>query len=189
MAPTLRVLQASWWLLIASLLVGWSGQKKSATGTEADTDFASNKAVFASIHAAGRLILYEGLPHHAFEAKELKLEKRKKRTMALHGCSFYRDHLKLSAYDQQRLKSLLGSEASFAKWSGEKRCGGFHPDYCVQMSVGRAAYRFLICFGCHEVKVYGPKHSLRCDIQRDAYVLLEKLLKKHRKNRPPKESR
>ena len=39
----------------------------------------------------------------------------------------------------------------------------------------------------HEVKVYGPESSLRCDIRGEAYQELQGLLAKHQKNRPPKE--
>jgi hypothetical protein len=67
---------------------------------------------------------------------------------------------------------------------GEKKCGGFHPDYAVEWSVGRDRYRALICFGCEEVKLFGPALESRNDLDRTAYKRLEELLKPYQKNRP-----
>src|SRR5262249_3316064 len=62
----------------------------------------------------------------------------------------------------------------------------FHPDYCAEWQDGKDVYQVLICFGCHEVKCYGPKVDLYCDINSEAYKEFEKVLKPYRKNRPEK---
>ena len=143
-----------------------SGRRKGdAEQTEADKRFDDNKALFAAIRGANHLVLYEGLPHQTFEAEELEKERRRKETLTLHDYPFYVAPLDVSAEDAANLEALLGDEQSFRQWRGEKKCGGFHPDYLAEWRSAEATYRFLICFGCQEVKVYGPNRSLRCDIR------------------------
>jgi hypothetical protein len=150
------------------------------------TNFDENKTLFSSIGKSGRITLYEGLPHQAAESELVAEEKRKKDTVTLHGFSFYRELLELQPNDLDALKALVGTERSFHKWGGEKKCGGFHPDYCVEWAIGTDLYRMLICFGCHEVKLYGPEGGLYCDIGKQAYEQLVKVLTKYQKNRPPR---
>jgi hypothetical protein len=152
--------------------------------TAADIHFESNKQLFAASRNAGQVIVYEGLPHQSFDAKLLEAEKQQKPTITLHGYPFYRTPLELSAEDLATVNMLLVDERAFLQWIGEKKCGGFHPDYLIEYRFADSAYRYLICFGCHEVMVFGPERSLRCDIQREVYRHLELLLKKYRKNRP-----
>jgi hypothetical protein len=172
---------------VCCLVAGCAGSNGDSDRTEADTRFDENKALFGAIQQANRVTVYEGLPHQFNEKRQLEEERQNKDTVTIHGFSFYREPLEIPDPEQEKLRNLLGNEGSFLQWQGEKKCGGFHPDYCVEYHVGSAAYRFLICFGCHEVKVYGPESSLRCDIRGEAYQELQGLLAKHQKNRPPKE--
>ncbi len=65
-----------------------------------------------------------------------------------------------------------------------KPCGGFHSDWCVGWSAGGGKYVCLVCFNCHEVKVFGPDGELYCGMRADARQQLMATLKKYRKNRP-----
>ena len=94
---------------------------------------------------------------------------------------------KLKEEDKKKLTTLFIDEKSVKKFSGPKRCGGFHPDFCVEWHVGKDVYRAHICFGCHEMMVYGPKSDLYCDIAEPAYKELDALLKTYRKNRPKRD--
>jgi hypothetical protein len=85
------------------------------------------------------------------------------------------------------LKKLLGDESSFKAGFRGKKCGGFHPDYCVEWYADGQLYRCLICLGCWEVKVYGPDRELYCDMQHDVRDQLKKTLKRYRQNRPVSE--
>ena len=172
-------------LLVSAVVACANKTEADASKIETDTRFEENKSLFTSVGTADRLILYEGLPHQYWEAEQLAQEQANKETVTLHGFPFYRVPLEISAEDAGKLKSLLESESSFLQWCGEKKCGGFHPDYCAEFHAGSAVYRALICFGCSETKVYGPDKSLRCDIQKEAEKQLEEVLKKYRKNRPP----
>ena len=63
-----------------------------------------------------------------------------------------------------------------------KGCGGFHPDYAVERAVGGQVYRCLVCFGCGEVKVFGPGGELHRDVVNP--IPLKRLLVPYWKNRP-----
>jgi hypothetical protein len=165
-------------LLACLLFAGCSPERK------ADTRFEDNKALFASFRDADKLTVYEGLPHQVWESKQLDKEKQAKPTVQLHGFPFYRETLEVKADDQKALRKLLGDEGSFKQWMGEKKCGGFHPDYLVELRAGDTDYRFLICFGCQEVKVFEPEKSSRWDMTKETSKQLEGLLKKYQKNRP-----
>jgi hypothetical protein len=139
----------------------------------------------ASISQAGQITLYEGLPHQFNEPRALAAEKKAKPTVDLHGFAFYRETLDLKAGDAEALKALLASSRSLQAFSGEKKCGGFHPDYAVEWSVDGELYRCLICLGCYEAKVHGPKGTTDYDIEPGILNRLKELLMPYRKNRPP----
>lgn len=138
-----------------------------------------------TIRQAGTLTLYEGLPHPMYEADSLESEKKAKPTIELHGFPFYREPLALRAGDEEKLKEVLGDARSFDSYSGEKKCGGFHPDYAVGWSVAGTPYVCLICFGCAEFRLYGPAGEAEYDISRAARGRLTSLLASYQQNRPP----
>ena len=139
----------------------------------------------ATIRQAQRLTLYEGLPHQMYESAALVAERKAKPTVELHGFPFYRETLELKEGDDENLKALLEDPRTFESFSDEKKCGGFHPDYAVEWSVAGQLHTCLICFGCGEVKMYGPTGETRYDIPQDPRKRLEALLEPYRKNRPP----
>jgi hypothetical protein len=138
----------------------------------------------ASISQSTRLILYEGLPHQFNEPRALAAEKKAKPTVERDGFSFYSETLELSAGDAGELKALLESPHTFRPFSGEKKCGGFHPDYAVEWSIADKLYRCLLCFGCYEASVHGPGGVTTYDIERHTFKLLQRILVPYRKNRP-----
>lgn len=140
-----------------------------------------------TIQAVDHLTLYEGLPHQFYEADKLDSEKKSKPTIDIHGFPFYRETLELKAEDEKSLRAELGSEKSYAPYSGEKKCGGFHPDYAVKWSVAKKTSVCLICFGCGEFRVYGPQGEQYFDISAGARERLQALLSPYVKNRPPHE--
>jgi hypothetical protein len=154
-----------------------------ALGCYQDNHLALTKAV----RQVDRVVLYEGLPHQMFESHLLKEERRNKAIQELNSNSFYQEPLPLPAEDAKQLSAVLGESATYKPFSGEKMCGGFHPDYAVEWHVGRDRHRALICFGCREVKLFGPGLESRHDLDRGAYEKLRKILKDYRKNRPSQE--
>jgi hypothetical protein len=133
----------------------------------------------------GRVVVYEGLPHQTYERELLEEEKRTKATVTLHDFPFYREPLDLTEEGAKALRGLLGDARTFEPFAGEKTCGGFHPDYAVEWSHEGQTTQYQLCFGCGEVKVYGPGGEFRFDLRADARERLTRLLRPYRKNRPP----
>jgi hypothetical protein len=129
-------------------------------------------------------VLYEGLPHQTFERELLARELRSQKTVRHHGYPFYQEPLPLSATDAREVTRVFADPASFHAWGGPKTCGGFHPDYCMEWHAGGEVYQSLICFGCREVKVFGPGAQLYLDIDTTAKPRLEAILRSYRKHRP-----
>lgn len=143
----------------------------------------SPQAPVGGIKSSGQLTLYEGLPHQLYEAETLEQEK-KKPTVDLGGFPFYQEPLELKASDRESLRDLLGNPSSLKAFSGEKKCGGFHPDYAVEWTEKGRAYRYLICFGCGEARVISPDGDRRYDLEANVRQRLRDLLQPYRKNRP-----
>jgi hypothetical protein len=136
------------------------------------------------IRRASALTLYEGLPHQSWDAEQLKKELAAKKTIQLHAFPFYEAPLALAAEEVAALSKLSSAADSYWSYAGPKKCGGFHPDYCLSWKDGDATWQLLICFGCHEMKLYGPKAELIADLREDAFRAFEAILKKHRDQRP-----
>lgn len=145
---------------------------------------SSPKTFTTAITGAEKTSLYEGLPHEGFEGEKFEAERRSKPVKELNGYPFYKEPLELRAEDAKRLTEILGDPATFKSWGGEKKCGGFHPDYAAEWQRGDAHYRALICFGCDEVKLFGPDIESRHDLSEGAPEKLESLLGSYRMNRP-----
>jgi len=91
------------------------------------------------------------------------------------------------------LISLIKKEGTFEKFSGHKRCGGFHPDFCLFWQDGGSIVEFHICFGCHEMIIYSGIQWVYCDISKAGYDSFKDILSKHQllllKPEPTKELR
>jgi hypothetical protein len=148
---------------------------------------SSARAFASGITSAEAVTLFEGLPHGGFEGDKLESERRSKPVVELHGYSFYKELLDLRPEDAKRLTEILGDAEALKSFSGEKKCGGFHPDYAAEWKRGASSYQALICFGCNEVKLFGPDIESRHDLSDGANEKLEALLGGYRKNRPPPE--
>ena len=137
-----------------------------------------------SVGKAKMITLYEGLPHPSYE-KSYEAEKAGSRPIIERGeYSFYEEPLRLSLEEQASLEQVLGDKATYYKFAGEKKCGGFHPDYAVEWEDDGRMRTTMICFTCSEFKVRGPDGERRYDIARPAQEPLARLLKGRRKNRP-----
>jgi hypothetical protein len=165
------------------------GGKPDWTKKELD----SYHVIAAGVQRAKKVVLYEGLPHQCSEIEQLKAELKSKKTKEFHKFPFYQELLPLKEEDAKRLTALFCDSESFKPvreiwWLGvTKLCGKYHPDYCIEWQDGKDVYQVLVCFGCCEVRCYGRKADLYCDIQKEAYREFEKILKPYRKNRPPRQ--
>jgi hypothetical protein len=156
----------------------------SDSGDDAGTDLSPLQPFVAGVVKSGRFTVFEGLPHQGYERAALERELATKATVALHGWNFYRDPLPVPAADGATLKELVRAENAFLAYRGPKKCGGYHPDYCLEWRDAAEVYRVLVCLGCSEVKCYGPAGGVHCDMNADVREEFKRLLKAHRKNRP-----
>ena len=145
-----------------------------------------------AVRHADAILLYEGLPHQLYEEDLLANELRTKPTREFGGYSFYKDHLSLKAIDAARLVDLLEDSTAWKAIppdSPTKPCGGFHPDYAVELQRGTARWYVLICFGCGEATIISPWRETTYDLDRDWKRQVHTLLLAYRQNRPRSEHR
>jgi hypothetical protein len=184
--------------------VEWPARQPRATGDDASLEFKNYHPLAEAIRKLTTVTLLEGLPHQYFEKEELARELKKQRTVKLHGFPFYEERLPLSLEDGKRLTELFCDGKSIQKslylpeherrktnpdgsvtlHEVSKACGGYHPDYCIEWHSDVGVYRMLVCFGCGEAKIYGPKHSLYCDLDSCGDSVWQSVLEKYQKNRP-----
>jgi hypothetical protein len=79
---------------------------------------------------------------------------------------------------------LFSAKKSFKRYNGKKRCSDYHPDYCLEWKSDEDVTQALICLECREIKLFGPKHELQCDLSDEAAKVLAELLSPYQKNRP-----
>jgi len=137
----------------------------------------------STLTGADQLTLHEGLPHKTDEADLVAAERRVRPVQELREYWFYQEPLAPSAEDVARLTLLLSTPATFAPFLGESMCCEFHPDFAVEWQQDSSVYRALLCFGCHEARLFGPGLAERYSLWDGDE--LHALLTKYRKNRPP----
>lgn len=137
-----------------------------------------------SIAQAEQLNVYEGLPHQLHEAKLLRKELLRDDIIKFAGFPFYTPSV--VAHSPEKLISVLGDNSSIKIYAGLKRCGAYHPDYCVSWKHGLRTYYALICYGCGEIVFYDGKKPLMYDLQPKALTQLKELLAPYKLKRPKK---
>ena len=111
-----------------------------------------------------------------------------KQKVTIHGFQFYKETIAHDEADEKKLIALCSDKKTFGKYGGAKFCGGFHPDWCLEFTSGREVYRVLVCLGCHEARLYGPKKMLLfSDLDEDE--LPKELLAGHHQSARHKPSR
>jgi len=122
--------------------------------------------------------VYEGLPHQLFESESLEREIARDDVIQLGDFPFYSPPSKSTA----AIAKFLSDDSNFDLFRGEKRCGGFHPDYAVEWQYGENLVCAQICFGCHEVLIVKGEDFYRYDMSHR--VEPEKLFEGFRTKRP-----
>ena len=151
-------------------------------------DSARFSKLVQHLGAAEEVALFEGLPHQMFERTVFERERKMKPTREIAGYHFYEQALPASSEDLLELKAMLMDRQLYRPFSGEKLCGGFHPDYALSWQTKGGIHQALVCFGCHEIKASGPRYSIRADTDDMRFEKLSSALKKYRVERPPEES-
>ncbi|HEX4985080.1 MAG TPA: hypothetical protein VFV71_03300 [Burkholderiales bacterium] len=129
--------------------------------------------------------LHEGLPHQTWESNLFAEELKTKQVHYLKRFPFYKEPFALKMDEAAVFSALMVDLATYRQYSGPNLCGGFHPDFALEWRPqGEASWYALICFGCQEIKLYGPAARYHGDLAEDAFGRLKNLLKPFRKNRP-----
>ena len=138
----------------------------------------------AAIAKAPSIQLYEGLPHQLFEGDLFVQESSREDVIKIGGYPFYTPSLLLE--DSSILRQLIGDPKNIETFSGEKLCGGFHPDYCVSWQLDGKVFQVLICFNCQEIIFHKTGRILRYDLKKETLKALKKDLSKYVSKRPKK---
>jgi hypothetical protein len=160
-------------------------EKAAEKTPHAATDLAAHKPIAAIIAKADKVVLYEGLPHPMWETDTLAAEKKNKKTVEMKLFHFYADPIELKKDDAKEFAKLFSDPASLKEYTVGKRCGGFHPDWCIEWQAGDEKVQCQVCFGCNEVKLFSGKKSLHADATTKVMEKLEPALMKYQKQRPP----
>jgi hypothetical protein len=175
-------------ILAASLFAGCSQASRVEVEYEqpqkTDTNFANLPLVLAGIAKSRDVMLHEGLPSEFWEPELRERELNQKKTIKLHGYPFYDEPIALKGTDAEHLSALFSAKKSFKRYVENKRCSGYHPEYCLDWNAGEAVTQALICLECGEVKLFGPKYELHCDLSNEAEKVVTELLSPYQKNRP-----
>lgn len=147
--------------------------ERSAPGTQ----FESLAELRAAVRSASDVTILEGLPG-MIRGGIPRCDSTK--IVELHGYWFFADPIRLRGKKAQPFANVVGDSLAFAQWGGAKQCGGFHPDFCLEWRRGQETHRALICFGCHEMKYYGPRAAVLCDVPSPDYKELKRLLEPYR---------
>ncbi len=177
-----------WLVLSVALLTGCSQGADVAVPYEppppTDTNFDRLAEVLAGIPDGGEVLIYEGLPSEFWEPELRLRELKEQETIEVHGYPVYDDLQTMPEADAGELTRLFTAKESFARYRSQKPCGGFQPEFCLQWNEGEAATVALISMECGEVKLYGPRGELHCDLAPAAVQTLKALLLRYQKNSP-----
>lgn len=135
----------------------------------------------ATIAITKSISVFEGLPHQR-SPDLLAQEIKRTDTTTIWGFPFYTPSVLATNADE--LKRLFSSPDTITTYSGEKFCGGYHPDYCLSWEAEKKTYYALICFGCAEVVFYDGAQRHIYDLSPDAWNRLMELLVIYAKKRP-----
>ncbi|MFL5330147.1 MAG: hypothetical protein ACJ8C4_14695 [Gemmataceae bacterium] len=128
--------------------------------------------------------VFEGLPHHSYESELLGKELKTKITFEIGQYPFYKSPLTIRANDLADLAHITRNPESYRRLVGEKKCGGFHPDFALEWLLGARKIDVSICFGCCEAKISDGNWVVRVDLDKNAHVRFKALLRPYRTNRP-----
>lgn len=156
----------------------------SVYGIARDKSVAASLEYRAALSSANEIRISEGLPHQTSEKALLGKELERKDLIVIAGYTFYSPAA--AAHNRKDLAGVLSNPHSIKEYSGQKLCGGFHPDYCLSWASRGIAYHALICFGCSEIVYSRGGESIHYDLSAPAREKLEELLKHYRKKRPEK---
>ncbi len=170
------------WFASFAIVVSFGGVRSD----ERDRYKSEMEALTKGIANSKSLKVYEGVTRGFVPKDKIEETVKEFKLVKLHDHYFYPNEVEVSERSAGILKVICKEPKNFSRRDTErtKFCGGYHPDWCVEFQDGKETFQVLICFSCHEAKIYGPKNEVYCDfpkpIREDFGRLLEPLFK-HRK--------
>ncbi len=140
--------------------------------------------ILSFIAAAQPAQILEGLPHPMWERSLFQREKATAAISSIEGFPFYVGAHSISDPNARQIHLAFTKEDSIREFSGEKKCGGFHPDYCLKFTRDGKEVDALVCFGCSEIIFSGSLGYLRVDANSGLIDRLKALLAEYRTKRP-----
>ena len=128
--------------------------------------------------------LFEGLPHPTTEKTTFNAELERVTEQDYSGHKFYEGKITLHEADASTVFDLLTTADGFRQTLGVKFCGGFHPDWMVNLERNGASIECYCCFGCGEVEFRSGGDSVHVDMTSATAKQLHGLLSKYRSSRP-----
>jgi GNAT superfamily N-acetyltransferase len=136
-----------------------------------------------SLADATEVAIHEGLPHPLFEKSLFERELQRPDATTIAGFPFYSPPEVLA--EPSVLQALLADPAAIHPFTGEKLCGGFHPDYTLSWQRGPSTFHALICFNCGEVMFVSDAKKLRFELSGHVCEQLKKQLASMARKKPP----
>jgi len=141
---------------------------------------------FQALREADRMEIAEGLPHQEWEREERAAQQQKHETFSIAGELFYQQRLPSSEEVRTDITSafllmtLFNPPLASEPWGEMSACCPFHADHALIWWKGdQQALVILLCFGCHKVKLVGPKQDtvLQLGMTPAGIELLERKIK------------
>ena len=139
-------------------------------------NFSNVAELTPMIKSAQNVQLHEGLPHPNNDKKFFDSELKTAETTKRSGFYFYAKPITLKGAGAKALTQFVKSGKAFKAWTGEKKCGGFHPDFTATWTSPKGEVEIQFCFGCREAKLIHLNSSVRCDLTETAYNSLSEFL-------------
>jgi len=178
------------WIVMSTVLFGGCGQrsvvKDEPLPPAIDVRFDRLPILLAAIRQSDVVSLLEGLPDAFWEPELRGQDLTRKKTIRMRGYPFYEETRKLPESDARQFTDLLSARNAMSPYSGPKQTGEFNPDYCITWKANGIETNALVSLECAEVKLYGSKAELHCDLKPETARQLRQLLDRYRKLRPVK---
>lgn len=99
-----------------------------------------------------------------------------------YGYHFREEVRHVAPDERENFRSLLLEPGSMFPWIGPKMCGGFHPDWSLEMygkGYSKPILELHFCFGCNEVRIYTSSFQLVADLPQESVNQFRRLLAKY----------
>lgn len=97
---------------------------------------------------------------------------------------FYATPVPMTAEDTVKLREVIARKGTFDYYSGQKECGGYHPDFAVRWVCDDEEMFVHFCFGCDEAKIFYGKRCTHCDLTSEGRLALRSILLDYHENLP-----